>query len=281
MTPKPVDTGGVEVGGAVVLEGAVNFEYNCAFIDGTELPLREGESYRITIEPLTEKPTDSMGGETDSITVSPYMPKPGEEAKGLDKDYAVADAPGDVTESVASDGWRSIDSAPKDGTEILAYNDADEYGIAEWSPEDDGWQFASSEGVEYEGVTLVAWKPLDPPTVGEKEAATEANSVTPQGAQATDNPCPCGEPGCTVPQPAPFVKSPQQEKREGPWKVRDIPELIAYLENEADSAKRAAKLKVGPSRGWFSAGRAQAYTHCIEELKALAAALGSGEGGKA
>ena len=207
LDPKPLDTGGVEGGGALskrvaaIFDAALELDNAAsAVLDSNEhmktqfpdsIPSRliqQGDLLRLAIASrnfhaahLAEKPADSMGGE-DDVRLPIKLRDEQRFTATLTDGYAVADAPGDVTESVASDGWRSIDSPPKDA-EFLAYNDSDEYGIAEWREDDLGWAFATPEWIDSNAV-LVAWKPLGPPpTIGEKESATEANSVTPQGAQ--------------------------------------------------------------------------------------------------
>lgn len=77
---------------------------------------------------------------------------------------------------MSDQGWRTIDSAPKDGTWIIAW-DGSKVAPASWTDDtgdfgsgDIGWCYGDTHwgGVLYEGINLMVaqpthWQPLPPP----------------------------------------------------------------------------------------------------------------------
>jgi hypothetical protein len=121
----------------------------------------------------------------DLATTSTHQDSGGQ----TEKDYGRPDGLRDVTESVASDGWRSIDSAPK-GDELGAPT------ILIWEPDwsiplQGFWQ-ADKGNWWIRGLDLgldptchpTHWMPLPKAPSGEKQDETEASSVTPRDGSA-------------------------------------------------------------------------------------------------
>lgn len=79
--------------------------------------------------------------------------------QALDTAYAVGD-------------WREMESAPKDGSEFIAFgarhvfgSDKDEYTWTgcRWSSETFGFIETKPTGIRYYGITFLMWMPLPPP----------------------------------------------------------------------------------------------------------------------
>lgn len=213
-TPKPVDTGGVEGGGeprlvkgedcpAASLYAIHDDETGNQMWCGSQT-IRDRQISEINAAiAATEKPADSMGGEKDELL---------EAAKELG--YAAPDGSGSVTDEVETE----LSTAPTlhMAGKVYRVERSREIEAGE-TYLDTGCNIQTAKNRTPEGVWMHPLIDLAEP-IGEQQTEPATNSVTPQGAQATDHPTPLGQTTTDPTEKPSDLDAPQPEKREGPYK---------------------------------------------------------------
>lgn len=80
----------------------------------------------------------------------------------------------DLANHIKGDGWQDIASAPKEGTQILAYDDDDIICVIRWGKHNHiplfGWiRQVELYGEEVDGFDAIGWQPLPSPPTDNKE----------------------------------------------------------------------------------------------------------------